>query len=371
VSTDLTFQGSGASGTPVTVDGSGATYAGEFETANKSWWRVQNVTWSTSYTGSLITITGGSNGVFTGNYADNIQGGVFIAQYNGTVLPSNITISNNFLRQTTADLGNSQHDIIVTEGSTNVVVEGNYLEMRAAGTGSSAHNDAIQTWQKGGTSGGPPSNWTIRYNKIVMNSTVANDRSWLMLEGLTGTNNIYSNVFLGLNGAGEANGISICCNASGVVFNIFNNTLVAKNSASNNVFNLSSSGVANLRNNIVYAGSQTMLTGSMNVVRDHNLWYGSNPPSCSGLTGELCRIDPLFTSLSSNDFSLQTISPVLTAGANLGSAYGKAIAIGATWPNPKLEDRPASGNWTLGAEGSGTTDATAPLPAPVSLRIVN
>jgi hypothetical protein len=313
---------------------------------------------------------GGSNGVFTNNYADNIRGAIFLAQYNGAVLPSNMTISNNFLRQTTADLGNTQNDLIVTEGSASVVIEGNYLEMRAGGSGSSAHNDAIQTFQKGGSSGGPPRDWTIRYNKIVMNSNATNDRSWMMLEGLRGIINIYSNVFLGLNGASSANGIATCCNDSGVVLNIFNNTIVSKNGASNNVFNLNAPGVANLKNNIVYTGSQTTLTGTLSAKRDHNLWFGANTPSCSGVTGELCRIDPLFSDYAANDFSLRSTSPALTAGANLGSTYGKAIAKGATWPNPKLVDRPASGDWALGAGGGDSAAVTQP-PAPTSLRVVN
>ncbi|MES2990223.1 MAG: hypothetical protein V4844_02290 [Pseudomonadota bacterium] len=371
ISTNLTFQGSGASGSPVVLNGSGATYSGEVNTANKSWWNVQNITWVDGYAGTLVTIVGGSNGVVANNYADNIRGAFFLAQYNGAVLPSNITIANNFLRQTTADLGNTQNDLIVTEGSTNVVVEGNYLEMRAGGSGSYAHNDAIQTYQKGGASGGPPGDWTIRYNKIVMNSNATNDRSWMMLEGLRGTINIYSNVFLGLNGGSAANGIATCCNQTDVVFNIFNNTLVSKGSASNNVFNLNAPGVANLKNNIVYTQWQTTLTGGMTVKRDHNLWFGSNIPSCSGGIGEICGVNPQFTNYAGNDFSLLSTSPVLTGGVNLGAAYGKAIAKGATWPNPQLEDRPATGNWALGAGGLGSAVAAVQLPPPVSLRVVN
>ncbi len=368
VSSGLTFQGSGASGAPVTLDGAGATYSGEVNTANRSWWRVQNVTWSTAYTGSLVTVMGGSNGVINGNTADNIQHGIFLAQYNGSVLPSNITVSNNWLRQTAADLGNTQHDVITTEGSSNVVIEGNYIEMRTGGAGNEAHNDAIQTYEKGGSTGGPPSDWTIRYNQIVMNSAATNDRSWMMLESLKGTINIHDNLLLGLNGASSANGISSSSNDSSVVFNIYNNTFVSKSNASNNMLNLAAPGVANLKNNIFSAVSQTMLTGSMTVKRDHNLWNGSYAPSCSGQTGELCGVDPMFTDYASNNFTPADNSPTLAAGANLGTAYGKILAKGASFPKPLQLDRAATGNWTLGAFSNQASAVV--LPAPTSLRVV-
>ena len=155
VSTGLTLQNSGSSGSYVTVDGTGATLGigFEFDTNNRSWWRIQNVTWQAGTTNSLISIWGGSNGIFTNAHADDVAGApaVWLGQAgSGTTLPNNITVSDSYIRTGSADYGNSQHDIIMTEGSTNVVIEGNYLEMRAGGTGSDAHNDVIQTFEKGG-----------------------------------------------------------------------------------------------------------------------------------------------------------------------------------------------------------------------------
>jgi hypothetical protein len=369
ISSNLTFQGSGASGNPITVDGAGATYAGTFNTANRSWWQVQNVQWVGGYSRELIQITGGSNGVFGRNSADDVSGSnaIFITQYNGAILPSAMLISRNYIRTTAADLGNSQHDIIATEGSSGVTVENNHLEMRVGGSGNYAHNDVIQSWQKGGTSGGPPSNWTIRNNRIIMNSAASNDRSWLMLEHLAGTNHIYGNLFLGIQGASGANGISVTNSAPGTLFHIYGNTMIAKNSASNNVFNLDGAGQAILRNNIIHTVNQTALYGNMQVSRDHNIWFGTNIPSCSGRTGELCGIDPKFVDYSGNNFALQSGSPAIGVGVALGSPYDMAIAAGATWPGPALTQR--IGNWSIGAFGaSGAT--TAALAPPANLRIV-
>lgn len=367
ITTHLILQGSGTTNNYITVDGTGATMSGGFYETNRSWWKVQNVTFSSGLSGILMDIAGGSNGVFTGNSSDNFAGdnAVFLRQ--STSLPTNITVSNNYIRTTTASLGNTQHDIIKTEGSTNVVIEGNHLEMRIGA--SSGHNDVIQTFEKGGTSAGNPSNWTIRYNKIVMNAAASTDRSWTMLEALSGTINIYANVFLGLQGAGGANGLNAHNNRSGVIFNIYNNTFVAKNGASNNTISLSDSGTANIRNNIVYTGNQTALRGTMTVTRSNNLWLGNNIPSCSGITGELCNHNPLFIDYANDNFSLQSGSPAINAGANLGSPYNTSIAPGSSWPSPVLAQRPTSGNWETGVY-EHTSNSSTLLSPPVNLRII-
>jgi hypothetical protein len=371
ISTSLMFQGSGTAGNYITVNGTGATYSGTFTVSDRSWWKIQNVSWASGKTSQLVIIKGGSNGIFTGNTADNVSGdpAVWIAQ--GAALPNNITISNNFIRTTTSDLGNVQLDIIKTEGSNNVIVEGNYLEMRAGGAGSNAHDDVIQTYESGSSSSkGGPSNWTVRYNKIVMNSSASADRSWTMFEHMSGTNNIYGNVFLGLNGAGGANGLNAHNDGSSAVFNIVNNTFVSKGTASNNVLNLSGPGQANIRGNIIHTVNQTALTGDMNKTRDHNLWYGNNIPSCSGYTGELCKQDPLFTDYTNNNFSLKSSSPAINAASNLGSPYNWNIAAGSTWPNPTLAQRPASGNWAMSAyEYNSNSSNSIVLMPPTNLKI--
>lgn len=369
ISSRFTLQGNGTSGNYITIDGASATLGVNvtFTMNNRSWWLIRNVTWQNGSNDTLFEIGGGSNGIVDNARADVMNGPVaFLWQYNATGRPDQITIRNGFFRTSNADFGNNQFDMIFSEGATNVTIEGSYLEMRAGGAGASAHDDVVQTWQKGGTNGGPPGNWTIRNNWIVMNSAATNDRSWLMLESLTGTNDIYGNVFLGIQGASEANGISACCNQSGVVFNIYDNTFVAKNGASNNVLNLAGSGTANIRNNIFHLGGQTALTGDMAKNRSNNHWFGSSIPSCSGGSGEVCGSDPMFTNYAGNDFSLRSTSTAKGTGTNLGTKYGSGVAPGSAWPNPTLV--PRSGTWDKGAfQGSG---GSSTLPsAPSNLRI--
>lgn len=366
ITANLTFQGSGSMNDYVTLDGAGATFSGYVREDNRSWWKIQNITWVDG-SSSGVMIYGGSNGIVDGIHLDDYRGDPAIWLAQGTARPNNITIRNSYIRTTAADLGNTQHDIIKTEGSTNVVLEGNHLEMRVGGAGTAAHNDCIQTYEKGGTSYGPPENWTIRYNRIVMNSAASADRSWTMIQALRGTNYIYNNVFLGIQGAGGGNGLSL---GSPGTYHIYNNTFVAKSGASNNTINVAD-GTYFIKNNIIYTENQTAFldNSSQNTItRSNNVWYGSRLPSCSGITGELCNQNPLFTNYGTNDFSLRSGSPAIDAGSNLGSPYDRYIVQGSAWPTPTLSQRPASGAWDVGAH-EYSSDTTA-LPTPTNLRVV-
>jgi hypothetical protein len=352
ITSALTLLGSGTSGNPITVDGTAATLGTgvSVNTNNKSWWKLVNLTWADGANSTLIQITGGSNGVVENVHGDAINdGAVFLAQ-GTTGRPDTITVRNSFFRTGAQDYGNTQHDIIATEGSLNVLIEGNYLEMRAGGAGGQAHDDVLQTWESGSTaSAGPPGNWTIRYNRIVMNSNATNDRSWTMFENLTGTNYIYGNVFLGLQGADQANGLS--AGGSGAIFYIENNTFIAKGSASNNVLNLGAPGTAFVQNNIFHLQGQTGLTGTMTVIRANNHWFGSSIPSCAGASGDVCGTNPNFVDYANNNFALQSGSIDRAAGTNLGAGpagqtLGIGIAPSATWPNPATLPRSA---WDRGA----------------------
>ena len=119
ITTDFTSQGSGASGNPVVVDGTGATMSGVGFTVTKNYLTLQNIRFP--------------NGA-----------GVFIG---GGSMPHDITIRNNYFKNqcTSAD-----GDVIGTEGSYNVLIEGNYMENCA--TNDVNHDDLIQTWAAGGNS---------------------------------------------------------------------------------------------------------------------------------------------------------------------------------------------------------------------------
>ena len=352
ITSDLTFKGSGTSGNYITVDGAGATMSATFFAGPTfSYGKIQNVTWADNFGRQLFSCTSCGNFIFTNNRADNWHGGqaIYIAEDGTTRLPQ-ITASNNYIRTSTGNFGDVQNDIVFCAGCTNTIIEGNHFEMRIVGASpySYAHDDVIQSFRKGGASLGPPSNLTIRYNKIVMNTADGAHRSWCMLEHLGGTNYIYGNLFLGIQGADGANGCALYRGQSGVVHHFIGNTVVAKGTASNNTLNLLGTGsTINIRNNIFYTAGNQGYTISMSTInRSNNLWYGTRAPACTG-TGEICGNNPLFTDYANNDFTLQSGSLAKGAGFTFAGPYNYGPVNSLTWPNPTLAQK--SSTWDIGA----------------------
>ena len=61
ITSNITLAGSGASSSSrVTIDGASATLSNSFTSSSKSYWTLQNVTWSSGRTTVCVTITGGS-----------------------------------------------------------------------------------------------------------------------------------------------------------------------------------------------------------------------------------------------------------------------------------------------------------------------
>jgi hypothetical protein len=366
ITTNLSYQGSGASQNYVIVDGTNATLSCRVYINHVSWWKLQNCTWSDSYsTGALISIDGGNNGIVKDNYANNYTArGVFIAK--SLEYAYNITIQNNFFR--TSDSGStSENDMIATEGSYDVIIEGNYFEHRL--TNNDQHIDILQTWPRAWNLSNQPYNWTIRFNKFVLNTTTAqNNKSWMMIEGLAGSNYIYGNVFLAVSGGSDAQA-GVMTGSAGT-FYFYNNTVVSLNGAGNQLVINDLATAYYTRNNLVSSSTVTAFKSATSpVTRDHNLWYGSNIPSCSGLTGEICNQDPKFIDAANHDFYLQSSSPAIGVGTNLGTgpsghSFNYGVANGSTWPNPTLVARTV---WDIGAYVYSSDDVTAPSVTTVSV----
>jgi hypothetical protein len=313
-----------------------------------------------------VSFAQGGNFVMQNCVSTNSAGAIWVGQtYSNNVRPVNITIRNNYWRTVNTDAGNNQRDIFDTEGVDGLILEGNYLELRWGGAGNNAHDDIFQTWQSGSSGAQPPINITLRYNTFVMNCPGwDSDRSWTMIEMIgASTNYIHNNLFLGIAGAGAANGLNINNCAAGAIFYIYNNTFVAKSGASENTVSLNNSSQFYFRNNIVYAPVVgTMLGGSGSVTRDHNLWIGANRPGAD--TGGLSSAvgggaDPLFADYANNDFSVGATSPARNAGSNLGSTYANWMARATRMTaNPTVVARHPSNPWTMGAFGSNLAAPT-------------
>jgi len=383
ISANLTFQGNGASGNPVILDGTGATMSGYINVATQ-YWTIQNTTWSTSYatnsgTQAVIqTSNGAAFGSILNNHIDIMSSAQVIFFGHGT---HDMTVQNNYLKVSTSSSGDGfDTDVFDTEGSYNVLVEGNYIaENIGAGDQScgGCHDDLMQVWAASGSSSNSPYNWTIRYNKFVQESSAAktNNQSSMMMEqiglGTAGYFDVYSNVFQCVSGGSSGNGIVFDSNGSGMTAHIYGNTIVENAGGCNNLFNLSGSGSYNVSNNIIYnTDAGNALTGGVNFAsRVHNLWYGPNIPSCSG-TSDICGSNPMFANLSGGDFSLQSGSPGIGVASNLGTSYQIYPMPEATWPAPTTGNRPSTGSWDMGAFEFGSSGGSTPPNPPTGLAAV-
>jgi hypothetical protein len=362
----LTFQGSGSdTGGVVTVDGANATMSADVNIPHRSYWTFQNGTWVSGYTSTAVFyVDGGHHGTIANNRLNEYTSRIlFIAKSNEYAYE--IAVRNNYFRSSSSASA-AQHDVIATEGAHDILVEGNYIELRL--TNNDQHIDIVQTWMRSYNLANKPYNLTLRYNWFALNTTTSqNHKAWCMVENLYGTNYVYGNVFVGVTGASETKPFQFD-SVDGVV-HVYNNTFVAKGtSAGGGVFSAGQGSGMTAKNNIVYAeGSQTLADPAGSPTLAYNLWKGLNEVPTSKCTDHCLFTDPLFTNYAAGVFTLQSTSPAIGKGTNLGSgpaghSFDYGLAPGATWPGPALAQR--TGAWDMGAYVSGSPSA------PTSVRIV-
>lgn len=388
----LSFQGSGVNGSPIVLDGAGATMSNNIQIFGKSYATLQNLDWSTSFVSdnpaiwlngaSYITIQ--NNTIDIGNTVSSsddslLRPGKMVQLDHGLGQGTNITIQNNFFRNA-ATTSPHQIDMIDAEGAAYVTIQGNYFETRVQDDSTCAvtgncHDDQVQTFDIPNGA----QNWTIRYNEFVMNTTANSNRSYFMLQGIqAGYFDIYSNLFVGLQGAHSANGLdlgagcgqSYCSGQGAVAMHVYGNTVVEKTGgpACNIGVAIGANGTIDLENNVVYVSDASALCPSnppAGVAKSNNLWYNAGSgsiPSCG--SGEICGQNPLFTNYASDDFSLQSGSPAIGLGINLGTSYNQYPLPGSTWPNPTLGTRPSTGAWYAGAYDANAASGGGGGPTP-------
>jgi hypothetical protein len=100
-------------------------------------------------------------------------------------------------------------------------------------------------------------------------------------------------------------------------------------------------------------------TGISSSVVANNVLFSNTLGTTAYVTGATGTItsDPKFTNAASNDYSLQSGSPAIDAGANLGAVYQMGLAPGSTWPNSvsTLNQNSYGAGWDMGAFVSTAT----------------
>ena len=120
-----------------------------------------------------------------------------------------------------------------------------------------------------------------------------------------------------------------------------------------------------IKNNIFWSISSdsvqaTVPSSHPGLVLDYNLWSSTPDPDAQGANDPSYAAPQLLKtsgwrtitsgSLSGSDFALQSNSPAIDAGTNLGSPYNQGLNPASTWPNNvSTLDQNGYGDWEIGA----------------------
>jgi len=216
-----------------------------------------------------------------------IHGGVFVQT------SDNVIIRNS--RMTTPTRDSSQTDGIYSQRNKNNIYENNHIVIYNQDTG--GHDDAIQMYQDDST--------IIRGNYLAQVNEKSGNAQGLYATTMYGTTVYYNNV-INL-GNTQSNALSFKRNSGGGgtgTIIMIGNTVYAKRP--HHALWVHDTPNPVVKNNIVYtlSGAGLSLSGSS-----------------AEVSNNLVNTDPKFVSISNNDFRLQSGSPAIGGGVNLGSPY--------------------------------------------------
>ena len=279
-----------------------------------------------------------------------------VAHYGATTFSN--TLQNSSLYQTplwgTGLLGGQQGgEIVMHGGSTNFTVQNNAI------------HDAYMSVQSGG-------GWVQSYDsgtsglKLYRNQFYGVDSGGISLTGVTNPDIAY-NTFVITNLATAT--LNLMLSLQGTTGATFYNNTVYGGNGQPCILSASSSSIR-IENNIFY-GCYTFesvdASSSATTISDYNdffsnggsfgTWVGANTagfPDWRAATGQdshSLNSDPQFTNPANNNFSLQSTSPVISSGINLGASYQNAVLPSSSWPSAVVlaSQKINSSNWEMGA----------------------
>ena len=332
----LTPQGSGSAGNVITIDGTNATLSTGTgaSISSKSYLTFDHLTWANGMTDS-IDLTSSSNITIQNCHADQtVQGNFVYAAGGGN---SNITVKWCFVAQATNSSA-FQQDILKAEGGSGFIFEGNDLTLRANSNCAECHDDIVQTYCSGGT----PSNISIRYNRMTMDTTQSENKSTLQMECDGGTNYIYGNLFPCIQGAGGGN-LNAMYSGVSVTWHVYNNSTYSPNGACQPAWRFLNTSTSTHKNNIIYhatTGTALEISGTVSMTCTFNDIYTPNGAGNDCVGSNNITTNPLYTDIAMLDLTLQSGSPSKGTGtvvSNLGSeTFNQGPCTTATWPKPTL-----------------------------------
>lgn len=167
---------------------------------------------------------------------------------------------------------------------------------------------------------------------------------------------------------------------------IYNNTITGVTDPSGSGLSIGKNDSYNVtvRNNIIWGNTNDIfLDDPISVTHDHNIigvikyqshidnyWHGTSE------TGGFYGVNPQFVSVNPKtlaDVRLQSSSPAINAGTNLGSPYQNAFnPSGNSWPLATLDQNSQGSAWEIGAYAyTGSGNAVIPTSAPPACAYYN
>ena len=373
---NIVVNASGSSGSPITImKGIDAGYNGEviiqgsgsgngISIFDKQWITVRNLTindW-----GINVKIDGGSSNATHHIIIDNCDGRmsgrfVHIEGYPDQTGSYTHDITVRYCDVTTPAFIGNQNDFVYAQYMAGLTIENNNVDISNNDT--SPHNDMVQTfWVDGPV--------IVRNNYFEHSDTKLRNSQGIFFENHEGTFEVYNNIIVmpnsldgkiywkvsSLNNAHTIIYSNVSYGRSGSLIKTTDPNAVIKNNilystgyqSNGSTYMLEFNGVsgsgADVANNLFYDPA-----GNMN-----NMNSGTNQNGVEG--------NPLFTNISGRDFTLQTGSPAIDAGATLQSPYNVDI-IGTSRPQGPLFDIGAYEIITGGGGNNPPNQPSNPNPA--------
>lgn len=357
----------------ITINGltlMGANAAAAFLNTNAAHIVLQNNTISNSFQGIANSTDSGSNNLIQNNTIyDTVQYGILLNNTSAT----NYTIQNNEIRNV-GSLGGTLSDMqgIFASTGAGLLIQYNYIH----NGGDSTADHCIYLAATNGAS----STAIVRYNNL---------NNWLG-DGIKVSNSqyvdVYSNIIYGVGAAG----ITVEAGSPSYV-NLYNNT-IANSAAGTGAYgvNITAGNYITFKNNIIYNINYIpssylsefniyIENSPTNLAIDYNVVYDPTPNAsgyyanyngtaktwaawqAAGYDTHSVKADPKFTNPGSSIFTLQSSSPAIDAGTNLGATYQMGLNPSSSWPSSvSTLNHNFGAGWEIGAFVFGQQIPPAP-----------
>jgi hypothetical protein len=222
----------------------------------------------------------------------------------------------------------------------------------------------------------------------IYNNKIYSNNNEGISTGQNGTTNVVYNIHNNIIYS-NSGGMAIKTKGAGTIDStIYNNTLY-QNGAAHEIYVGDNDTSLVLKNNIVYAldtGDNATIVTQGALTSTNNVWYrpagftltyGGSSKSWAQWTAlsfdaNSVNADPKLNS-PTTDFSLQSTSPAIDAGTNLGSTYQLALTSSSTWPSSivTLNQNSYGSGWDIGAYVyTQTSTPSVVMTAPANLATV-